>query len=204
MMRGVTKEHTTCRARCELVRSSDSKVQVASAPEDTKVSVSVRGIKESMVRSQSGRSGRRKTVKKVGGSVKVLCPEARGQGGLDQKSVHDIVRGPNHALCLAVHWGSIRRRHTQPNTSGEKEGARGGVIELTTVVALDGLNGKAELSGHPGKEVKEGGEGVRLGTQRECPGVVREIINYQPEMLSTGEVHKSQWIRSKACEEEEK
>jgi hypothetical protein len=42
---------------------------------------------------------------------------------------------------------------------------------------LDGLNGEAELSGHPGKEVKKGGEGVRLGTQREGPGVVREIIN---------------------------
>jgi hypothetical protein len=53
------------------------------------------------------------------------------------------------------------------NTSGE--GARGVVIELTTVVALDGLNGESELSGHPDKEVKEGGEGVRLGTQRESP-----------------------------------
>jgi hypothetical protein len=53
---------------------------------------------------------------------------------------------------------------------------RGGVIELTPVVALDGLNGEVELSGYPGKEVKKGGEGVRLGTQREGPGVVREII----------------------------
>jgi hypothetical protein len=33
-----------------------------------------------------------------------------------------------------------------------------------------------ELSGHPGNEVK-GGKGVRLGTQREGPGVVRKIIN---------------------------
>jgi hypothetical protein len=38
------------------------------------------------------------------------------------------------------------------NTSGEKEGARGGVIELTTVVALDSLNDEAELSGYPGKK----------------------------------------------------
>jgi hypothetical protein len=39
MVRGVTKEHTTGRARCELMRSSGSKVRVASAPEDTKVGV---------------------------------------------------------------------------------------------------------------------------------------------------------------------
>jgi hypothetical protein len=77
---------------------------------------------------------------------------------------HDIVCGPNHALNLVVLWRSVQTRHTQLNTSGEKERARGVVIELTTVVTLDGLNGEAELSGHPGKEVKEGGESVRLGT----------------------------------------
>ena len=34
---------------------------------------------------------------------------------------------------------------------------QGGGVELTPVVTLDGLNGEAELSGHPGKEVEEGG-----------------------------------------------
>jgi hypothetical protein len=71
---------------------------------------------------------------------------------------------------------------------GEEEGARGGVIELTPVVALDGLNGEAELSGHPGKEVNKGGEGVRLSTQREGPGVVREIINDHQIILITRNV----------------
>jgi hypothetical protein len=177
------------------------------------VGVSGRSTEESVVRSRSGRSGGRKTVEKVGGGVKTLFPEARGKGGLDQKSAHDIVCGPNHALCLAVLWGSIQTRHMELDTAGEEEGARGGVIEPTPVVALDGLNGEAELSGHPCKEVKKGGEGVRLSMQREGPGVVREIINDHQiilitEMLSTREVHTSQWIRSKACapceEEEEK
>jgi hypothetical protein len=86
------------------MRSSGSKIRVASAPEDTEVSVSGRGTKESVVRSRSGRSGGRKTVEKVGGGVKALCPEARGKGGLDQKSTHDINCGPNHALGLAVLW----------------------------------------------------------------------------------------------------
>jgi hypothetical protein len=208
MVRGVTKEHTTGRARCKLMRSSGSKIRVASAPEDTKVSVSGRGTEDSVVRSRSGRSCGRKTVEKVGGGVEALCPEARGKGGLDQKSAHDIVCGPNHALCLAVLWRSIRTRHTKLDTTSE-EGARGGGIELTPVVALDGLNGEAELSGHPGKKVKEGGEGVRLSTQREGPGVVRELINDHQIILITrnAEYHTSQWIRSKTCatcEEEEK
>jgi hypothetical protein len=109
----------------------------------------------------------------------------RGKGGLDQKSVHDIVCGPNHALCLTVLWRSIRTRHTELDTSGEEEGARGGVIELTPIVALDGLNGEAELSGHPGKEVKKGREGVRLSTLREGPRVVRESINDHQIILIT-------------------
>ena len=57
-----------------------------------------------------------------------------------------------------------------------EEGTGGGVIELTPVVTLDGLNGEAELSGHPGKKV-EGGEGLRLGAQRKSPRVMRKIIN---------------------------
>jgi hypothetical protein len=53
MVRGVTKEHTKCRARCELVRSNGSKVRVASAPEDTEVSVGGWDTEVSVVRSQS-------------------------------------------------------------------------------------------------------------------------------------------------------
>jgi hypothetical protein len=53
---------------------------------------------------------------------------------------------------------------------------------------LDGLNGEAELSGHPGTEVKKGVEGVRLGTQRESPGVVREVINDHQIILITRNV----------------
>jgi hypothetical protein len=99
MVRGVTKEHTTGRARCELMRSSGSKRTRRHEGEKK-----WGGTEDSAVRSRSRRSGGRKTVEKVGGGVKVLCPEARGKGGLDQKSAHDIVCGPNHALCLAVMW----------------------------------------------------------------------------------------------------
>jgi hypothetical protein len=112
------------------MRSSGSKVRVASAPEDTKVGVSGRGTEESVVRSRSGRSGGRKAIEKVDGGVKTLCPEAWGKGGLDQKSAHDIVCGLNHALCLAVLWQSIRTRHSELDTVGEEQGVRGGVIEL--------------------------------------------------------------------------
>ena len=69
------------------------------------------------------------------------------------------------------------------NTPREEEGTGGGVIELPPVVALDGLNSEAELSGHPGKEVEEGWEGLRLGTRRKRPRVVREVIDHHQIVL---------------------
>ena len=118
-----------------------------------------------------------KTVEQVGGGVEPLNPEARGQRGLDQKGAHDVVRRANHPLSLAVLRRGIRTRHMQLNTPREEEGTGGGVIELPPVVTLDGLNSEAELSGHPDKEVEEGGESLRLGAQRESPRVMRKIIN---------------------------
>ena len=43
----------------------------------------------------------------------------------------------------------------------------GGVIELTAVITLDGLNGVAELSGHPGKEVGKVSDLARKGNVQE-------------------------------------
>ena len=48
-----------------------------------------------------------------------------------------------------------------------------------------GLNGEAELSGHPGKEVEEGGEGLRLGAQRKCSRVMIKIINHHQIIFIT-------------------
>ena len=54
-----------------------------------------------------------------------------------------------------------------------------------SLVLLYGLNGEAELSGHLGKEVEEGGEGLRLGAQRKSPRVMREIINHHQIVFIT-------------------
>jgi hypothetical protein len=40
--------------------------------------------------------------------------------------------------------------------------SEGGVIKLTSIIALDSPDGVAKLYGHKGEEVGEGGEGVRL------------------------------------------
>jgi hypothetical protein len=60
----------------------------------------------------------------------------------------------------------------------KEEGARGGVIELATIVTLDGLDGEVELSRHPGEKMKKCRKSIRLRTQGKRPRIVREIINH--------------------------
>ena len=122
--------------------------------------VARRGTEESVLCSGSGR----KAVKKVSRGVQGLSPEASRKRGLKQKCAHGVVGGANHALSLAVLRGGIRARHAQLDTVREKEGTRGGVIELPAIVTLDSLDGEAELCGHPSEKVDERGESIRLHT----------------------------------------
>jgi hypothetical protein len=58
----------------------------------------------------------------------------------------------------------------------EDESVGGGVIKLTSIIALNALDGVAKLHGHKGEEVGEGGEGVGLLAQRKGPRVVGAVI----------------------------
>jgi len=96
--------------------------------------------------------------------VQALGLEASRKLCLKQKCAHGVTGGANHTLSLAVLRGGIRARHAQLDNVREEEGTRGGLIKLPTIVTLDDLDGEAKLGGHPGKEVEEHGESVRLRT----------------------------------------
>ena len=57
-----------------------------------------------------------------------------------------------------------------------KERAGGGVIKLTTIIALDAFNGDTKLGGDIGKKLSESRKFVSLETQGEGPEKVRAII----------------------------
>jgi hypothetical protein len=75
-----------------------------------------------------------------------------------------MLSAQNHALSLSVLRRGVQARHVQLDTAREEEDPGCGVIELTAIVALDGLDGEAELSGNLSKKVVERGECLRLGT----------------------------------------
>jgi hypothetical protein len=99
--------------------------------------------------------------------------------------VHDIVGGMNHALGLAVLRGCVGTRYPKLDATREEESAGGGVIKLTSIITLDASDGVIKLRGHKGKEVGEGGEGVRLLAQRKSPRVVGAVIEDDQVILVT-------------------
>jgi hypothetical protein len=94
----------------------------------------------------------------------------------------------NHALDLAVLRGSVGTRHLKLDAVREEESAGGGVIKLTSIIALDTPDGATKQRGHKGKEVGEGGEGVRLLAQRESPRVVGAVIEDDQVILVTRDI----------------
>jgi hypothetical protein len=69
------------------------------------------------------------------------------------------------------------------DTGRKEEGTGGGVIEFTVIVTLDILDGEAELSGYPSKEVAKSDERLELGTQGKSLGIMREIIDHHQVVL---------------------
>jgi hypothetical protein len=93
--------------------------------------------------------------------------------------------GTNHALHLAILWGRVGTRHPKLDTMREEEGVGGGVIKLTSIVALDTPDGTTKLCRHISEKVRKSGEHVRLMAQRKGPRVMSTIIqNNQIVLIS--------------------
>ena len=58
----------------------------------------------------------------------------------------------------------------------EKEGTRGGVVELAAIITLEGTNRVTELGGDLGVEMGESVKGVELELFRKSLEKMREVI----------------------------
>jgi len=75
-------------------------------------------------------------------------------------------------------WEEVYGQDMRNWTPCEREGTGGGVIEFPAIVTLDGLDGEAELSRHPGEKMEKSEESIRLGTQGKSPRIMRKIIDH--------------------------
>ena len=66
--------------------------------------------------------------------------------------MHDIIDGAKDALNAAILLGGVWAQHAEDGAMSEEERAGRGVIKLTDVVAMDGLDGGAKLCVRIGKK----------------------------------------------------
>lgn len=88
---------------------------------------------------------------------------------LEKKRADHIVGGTNNELCFTLLGKGVGARHTKVDAMGEEECARVGVVKLTAVVTLNGLNGGAELSTCISKKREQSWKGVRFQLYGERP-----------------------------------
>jgi hypothetical protein len=100
------------------------------------------------------------------GGVQGLCPVAGRERRLEEKAADHVGGGANDAFVLTVLRRGVGARETQLDTMCEEKGARGVVVELATIITLQGTDRATELGGDTVKEVGESGERVRLQLKR--------------------------------------
>jgi hypothetical protein len=79
-----------------------------------------------------------------------------------------IIDGAKHALGFTVLRRSVGTRHPQKYPFGGEECVRGGVIKMTTIVALDGFDDASKLCG----DISEFFDKVKKVSDLTCKGKV--------------------------------
>jgi hypothetical protein len=107
--------------------------------------------------------------------VEALNLVASKNRNLEEQGAQDVI-SVYQTLNLTILGGSVRAGHPELYTIGGGERPR--VIELLTIVTLDGLNGVTKLSGNPTEELQESQKRIIFQAQG-SPRIMRAIIKNQ-------------------------
>ena len=86
-------------------------------------------------------------------------------GGLKEKGENNVICGANDTVGFPVLLGSMGTREVKMNTIGEEEDARGCIVKLAAIVALDAFNACVELGFGVCKEMCECGKYIELDVE---------------------------------------
>jgi hypothetical protein len=111
-------------------------------------------------------------VQQVCGGVETLYPILWWHGSFKQQSMNNVVGGAQHTLSFTILRTDVLAGHSEVHAMSKEKLPRGGVVELTPIVALDTLNRVVKMSVDKRKELGDSPKGVRLQAQRKSPRVV--------------------------------
>jgi hypothetical protein len=141
----VSKENTSGGPGCQFVSGFDEEIRIAGATKHAQVLIGGGDSMEGDVRT--GRVDRLcgEVVQQICGGVESFYPVASWKRSLKKQETQHIVDGANDTLDFIVLRRSVRIRHPQKYTFDGEECMGGGIIELTTIVALDSFDGATKL-----------------------------------------------------------
>jgi hypothetical protein len=106
--------------------------------------------------------------------VQGLCLVAGRERRPEEKATYHV--GGGACVWPGRSGRGVGAREMQLDTMGEEEGMRGVVVELATIITLEGTDRATELWGDPGEEVGESGKSVGLQSKRKSPEKMGKII----------------------------
>jgi hypothetical protein len=125
-------------------------------------------------------------VQQICDGVEPFYPVVSRNRSLKKQGTQHIIDGVKDAFGFTVLRRSVGTRHPQKYPFGGEECARGGVIELTTIVALDGFDGAAKLCGDISEKMRQDGKNVRFNAQRKISHKMGVIIKYNQIIFVAG------------------
>jgi hypothetical protein len=152
MVSEVSEENTSGGPGCQFVSGFGGEIRISGATKHAQVLIGGGDTMEGDV--WTGRVDRlgKEAIQQICGGVEPFYPVASRHRSLKKLGTQHIIDGAEDALSFTVMRRCIWTRHPQKYPFGGEECVRGGVIDLTAIVALDGFDGVAKLCGDMSKK----------------------------------------------------
>jgi hypothetical protein len=153
---GVSKENTSGGPGCQFISGFGGEIRIAGTTEHAQVIIGGGDSMEGKV--WTGRTDRLggEAIQQICGGVEHFYLVASWNRSLKEQGTQHIIDGAKDAFDFTVLRRSVGTKHPQKYPFGGEECARGDVIELTAIVALDCFDGAAKLFGDISEKMRQG------------------------------------------------
>jgi hypothetical protein len=144
---GVSKDNIFGGSGCQFVSGFSGEIRIAATTEHAQVFIGGGDSIEGEVWAGCADCLGGEVVQQICGHVEPFYPVVSWNRSLKKQGKQHIINGAKDALDFTVMQRSVGTRHPQKYPFGDEECVRGGVIELTSIVAPDGFDGATKLCG---------------------------------------------------------
>jgi hypothetical protein len=141
----VSEEDTSGGPGCQFMKCLGGEVGIAGATKHSQVLIGGGDTVESDIGAGCTDYFAGKTVQQICGSVKPFYLVASWERRLIEQGANHVINGAESTLGFTVLRRSVGAGHLQNHPISGEECSRGGVVEHTTIVALDSFDGAAKL-----------------------------------------------------------